>query len=112
MAINPWLGLATLLSWAIVAAFSRYASLASIVAAAFGPFYQALIWGLEPLLLALGLISLLLIWRHEGNIKKLLAGTESKIGHKASGALVPPAPGSPKPAPKPAPKHHPTHRNH
>ena len=112
MAVNPWLGLATLLSWAIVAAFSRYASLASIVAAAFAPFYQALIWGLEPALLALGLMSLLLIWRHEGNIKKLLAGNESKIGHKAGGAVVPPAPGSPKPAPKPAPKHHPTHRHH
>ena len=112
MAVNPWLGLATLLSWAIVAAFSRYASLASIVAAAFAPFYLALIWGLEPTLLALGLMSLLLIWRHEGNIKKLLAGTESKIGHKASGAAVSPAPQSPKPGPKPGPKHHPTHRHH
>ena len=77
LAINPWLGLATLLSWAIIAAFSRYASLASITAAAFAPFYQALIWGLEPALLAIALMSLLLVWRHEGNIKKLLAGTES-----------------------------------
>jgi acyl phosphate:glycerol-3-phosphate acyltransferase len=25
----------------------------------------------------------LLVWRHQGNIKKLLAGTESKIGQKA-----------------------------
>jgi len=28
-------------------------------------------------------MSLLLIWRHEGNIRKLLAGTESKIGQKS-----------------------------
>ena len=104
LAINPWLGLATLLSWAIIAAFSRYASLASIVAAAFAPFYQALIWGLEPALLAFVLMSLLLVWRHEGNIKKLLAGTESRIGHKAAGKVAAPAP--------PAPKHHPTHRHH
>jgi glycerol-3-phosphate acyltransferase PlsY len=84
MAINPWLGMATLLSFGLIVAFSRYVSLASIVAAAFAPFYQALIWGLEPALLAIGMMSLLLIWRHEGNIKKLLAGTENKLGQKAA----------------------------
>jgi glycerol-3-phosphate acyltransferase PlsY len=63
-------------------AFTRYVSLGAIVAAAFAPFYQVLIWGPEPLVLALAVMSLLLIWRHEGNIKKLLAGTESKLGQK------------------------------
>ena len=90
IAINPWLGLATLLSFAIIVAFSRYVSLASIVAAAFAPFYQALIWGVEPALLAIAVMSLLLIWRHEGNIKKLLAGTENKLGQKAAAAPSPP----------------------
>ena len=84
MAINPGLGLATLLSFAVIVAFSRYVSLASIVAAAFAPFYQALIWGVEPALLAIAAMSLLLIWRHEGNIRKLLAGTENKLGQKAA----------------------------
>ena len=88
IAINPWLGLATLLSFAIIVAFSRYVSLASIVAAAFAPFYQALIWGLEPGLLAIAAMSLILVWRHEANIKRLIAGTESKFGQKAA------APGS------------------
>jgi glycerol-3-phosphate acyltransferase PlsY len=83
LAINPWLGLATLLSWVIIAAFFRYSSLASLVAAVFAPFYQALIWGPDLSLLAIGVMSLLLIWRHEGNIKKLLAGTESRLGGKA-----------------------------
>ncbi len=91
MAINPYLGLAVLLSWVIMAVFFRYSSLASIVAAAFAPFYQALIWGVEPSLLAIAVMSLLLIWRHEGNIRKLLAGTESKLGHKAGAANVPSA---------------------
>ena len=90
MAINPWLGLATVLSFAIIVAFSRYVSLASIIAAAFAPFYQALIWGPEPALLAIAAMSLLLIWRHEGNIKKLLAGSENKLGQKAQAA--PPGP--------------------
>ena len=84
MAINPALGLCVVASWALMAAFFRYASLASLTAALFAPFYQALIWGLEPSILAIAVMSLLLIWRHEGNIKKLLAGTESKLGGPAT----------------------------
>ncbi len=83
MAINPWLGLATLLSWLIIAAFLRYSSLASIVAALFAPFYQLLIWGVTPAILPITVMSLLLVWRHEGNVRKLLAGTESRLGRKA-----------------------------
>ena len=44
LAFNPWLGLATLATWVIIALFFRYSSLASIVAAVFAPFYQLLIW--------------------------------------------------------------------
>ncbi|MBX3603110.1 MAG: glycerol-3-phosphate 1-O-acyltransferase PlsY [Rubrivivax sp.] len=99
MALNPWLGVATLVSWVLIAAFFRYSSLASLVAAAFAPFYQALIWGAEPAIVAIIAMSLLLVWRHEGNIRKLLAGTESRIGQKA-GAAPPPA------APPRAPHHH------
>jgi glycerol-3-phosphate acyltransferase PlsY len=97
MALNPWLGAATLATWVIIAAFFRYSSLASIVAAVFAPFYQALIWGIEPSILALIGMSLLLVWRHEGNIRKLLAGTESRLGQKptagaaAAAAHHPPA---------------------
>jgi len=94
MAVNPGLGLCTLASFAIILVFSRYVSLASIVAAVFAPFYQALIWGAEPSILAVAVMSLLLVWRHEGNIRKLLAGTESKLGEKPppQGALPQPAP--------------------
>ncbi len=90
MAINPLLGLCTLASFALVVAFSRHVSLGAIVAAVFAPFYQALIWGPEPLIAAIAAMGLLLIWRHEGNIKKLLAGTESKIGQKV--VALPPGP--------------------
>jgi acyl phosphate:glycerol-3-phosphate acyltransferase len=94
MGLNPWLGAATLVSWLIIAAFFRYASLASLVAAAFAPFYQALIWGVEPALIAVVAMSLLLIWRHEGNIRKLLAGKESRLGERAVPVPVQPAPRS------------------
>ena len=83
-AINPLLGVFTLLSWVLMAAFFRYSSLASLTAAVFAPFYQALIWGPETSTLAIAVMSLLLVWRHEGNIRKLLAGTESKLGAKAA----------------------------
>jgi glycerol-3-phosphate acyltransferase PlsY len=80
---QPLAGPATLLTWLIVAAFFRYSSLASLVSAVFAPFYQALIWGMEPGILAIIGMSLLLVWRHQANISKLLAGTESKLGQKA-----------------------------
>jgi acyl phosphate:glycerol-3-phosphate acyltransferase len=90
MAFNPVLALATLASFALILYFSRYVSLASIVAAVFAPFYQALIWGPSAALLPLIVMSLLLVWRHEGNIRKLLAGSENKFGQKAGAAHVSP----------------------
>ena len=94
LGLNPWLGLATLATWAIVAAFMRYASLASIVAAVFAPFYQLLIWGGGPTALAVTLMGLLLVWRHSANIRKLLDGKESRIGQKAAPAPVRASPAS------------------
>ena len=87
--LNPWLGLATLATWLIIAAFSRYSSLAAIVAAVFAPFYQLLIWGGGPAAVAVMLMGGLLVWRHRANIRKLLKGTESRLGHKAAGAVPP-----------------------
>ena len=80
LALNPHLGLATLASWVIVAVFMRYSSLASLVAAVFAPFYQLLIWGGGDAMLAILPMSLLLVWRHAANIRRLLDGTESRIG--------------------------------
>ena len=86
LGLNPWLGLATLGTWVIIAAFFRYASLASMVAAVFAPFYQLLIWGGGPTALAVTVMGLLLLWRHSANMRKLLDGKESRIGQKAAPA--------------------------
>lgn len=83
LALNPLLGLATLASWVLMAAFFRYSSLAALVAAAFAPFFQMLVWGLQPAMVCIVPMSLLLVWRHGANIRKLLDGTESKIGLKS-----------------------------
>lgn len=82
LAINPWLGLATLASWIIIAVFFRISSLAAIVAAAFAPLCTLWWFGLSPFTFSVLGICLLLIWRHGGNIKKLLSGEESRIGQK------------------------------
>jgi len=86
LGLNPWLGLATLATWIIIAAFTRYSSLAALVSAVFAPFYQVLIWGGGPIAVAVFVMGALLVWRHSANIQKLLNGTESKLGQKSAGA--------------------------
>ncbi len=85
--VNALLGLAVALSWLMVALFFRYSSLAALVAAVFAPAYYAfggdVAWPYEqPLLGALIVMGLLLVWRHLDNINRLVAGTESKLGAK------------------------------
>ena len=82
LALSPWLGLATLSTWIVVAVFLRYSSLASLVAAVFAPAFYLLLVGADGVLLALAVMSALLVWRHRGNIANLMAGTEGRIGQK------------------------------
>ena len=98
--LNPMLGLATLLTWAIVAFFTRYSSLAAIASAVFAPFYQLLIWDAGPTAMAAVVMGLLLVWRHSANIAKLIAGTESRLGQRvqASSTLTADTTGRPKSA--------------
>jgi acyl phosphate:glycerol-3-phosphate acyltransferase len=82
LAINPFLGLATLCTWAAVAVFFRFSSAAALAAAVFAPFYYTLLFGLNIVGLAIVAIGVLLLWRHRSNIKQLLAGTEPRLGAK------------------------------
>ena len=86
--IHPLLGVATGLTWLIIAYFFRYSSLAALVAAVFTPVYYLLCdgvaWRSEPAVtVALGLIAGLLLWRHRANIGRLINDTEPKIGAKS-----------------------------
>jgi glycerol-3-phosphate acyltransferase PlsY len=86
LALNPWLALATGVTWAIIAGFFRFASLASIVAAVFAAFYSAFGWGFDERFLAIVVIAGLVVYRHRANISNLLAGKERRIGQKAPDA--------------------------
>ena len=79
------LGVATGLTWLIIAFFFRYSSLASLVAAVFAPvFYllgDRLAWyAARPIAVALFAMALLLAWRHRLNIQRLMEGKESRLG--------------------------------
>lgn len=87
LGFNPWLGLAALATWAIIAFFFRYSSLASIVTALFAPAYYLfgnhVTWDAPGVMvLSLAVMGILLVWRHAENINRLLAGKESKLGAK------------------------------
>src|SRR5438477_7136354 len=76
------IGLGTLATWVVIAFFLRYSSLAALVAAAFAPFAVALVLGVNTFFVMVCVISALLVWRHQENISRLIAGTESRIGGK------------------------------
>ena len=85
--IDVLLGIAALATWAIIAFFFRYSSLASLVTAAFVPvFYlmgNRIQWYAErPVLLVFFVMAVLLGYRHRENINRLLEGKESKLGAK------------------------------
>ena len=87
LGFEPWLGLAAVLTWAIVAFFMRYSSLASIVTAVFAPVFYLFGGGIAwdapgGMVLSLAVMGVLLVWRHAENINRLLAGKESKLGAK------------------------------
>ncbi|MEX0838568.1 MAG: glycerol-3-phosphate 1-O-acyltransferase PlsY [Parvibaculum sp.] len=78
-------GLLFCATWALVAAISRYSSLSALVGALLTPIYLA--WLDQWHLVGLGVLLAALIYiAHRDNIRRLLAGTESRIGKKESGA--------------------------
>jgi acyl phosphate:glycerol-3-phosphate acyltransferase len=87
LALNPWLALATAITWVIVAFFFRYSSLASIAGAVFAAFYSAFGWGFDERFVALVVIAGFIVFRHRANISNLLAGKERRIGQKAHEAV-------------------------
>lgn len=86
LGISPWLGLGALAVWLLVAFSLRYSSLAALTAALAAPIIAWWLGFGTPTLVAVVVMSLLLIWRHAGNIQRLLQGKESRIGEKKPNA--------------------------
>ena len=79
---DGWLGLGTIATFAILVAFFRYVSLASMVAAVFAVLFSWFIQRDIVLTAAVAVMAALLVWRHRENIQRLVKGTESKLGQK------------------------------
>lgn len=79
LGLDIWLGLGTLVTWLVAFFCFRYSSLAGLIAALFAPFYAALMWGTaNPVVWAICGMSVLLIIRHQQNIRNLIAGKETR----------------------------------
>jgi glycerol-3-phosphate acyltransferase PlsY len=76
LALNLWLGLSTLATWLVIAFISRISSLAALIAAVLAPLFAFYIFGWDSRSFAVLVLSLLIIWRHQSNIRNLIAGTE------------------------------------
>lgn len=94
LGISGWLGLATAVTWLLIALFFRYSSLAALVAAVFAPVYYLLVDGVVwqadgHIAAAMVVMSMLLIWRHKDNIQRLLQGKEARLGKSKTGSAPP-----------------------
>lgn len=80
LAMAPYLGVAVLATWMVVAGVSRYSSLAALVASVIAPGYAWVLSGDRGVIGAVALMAVLLVWRHRANIRRLVAGEEGRIG--------------------------------
>jgi acyl phosphate:glycerol-3-phosphate acyltransferase len=79
---NGWVALICAAAWLITALITRYSSLAALLAAVAAPIATAWLNVGTEALIATTVMSAILIIRHRDNIKRLLAGTEGKLGAK------------------------------
>ncbi|HWY77247.1 MAG TPA: glycerol-3-phosphate 1-O-acyltransferase PlsY [Verrucomicrobiae bacterium] len=70
-------------TWIIVCIWTRYVSVASIAASAILPFGTWIAGYSYRLIIFTALMAVLAIYKHKGNIQRLLHGTENKLGKKS-----------------------------
>ena len=81
LALGWQAGLAACATWLAVAAIARISSLAALVAAVLSPLWLWLLGPAQASALAL-LLAALILWRHKANIRRLIQGTEPRIGRR------------------------------
>lgn len=87
LGVSPWLAFVAASSWLVLAYASRFSSLASVIVAVLAPMYYLMgakvLWPLHPpIAIAIVVIAVVLLFRHQQNIARLLQGKESRIGEK------------------------------
>lgn len=79
LGLSWWVGGAVILTWLIIALLTRYSSLAALSAAFLAPLYLHWIGAPAEFMLVGVIMTTFLLWRHQGNIRNLLSGTEARI---------------------------------
>ena len=74
------LGVCFVSIWLLMALLFRYSSLSALTAAILAPLYTLWLYPGWPFAAVNSLMAVLLLWRHQSNIKDLLEGKEDKIG--------------------------------
>ncbi len=77
-------GLAALAVWGVTAAISRYSSLSALVSILIAPLLLYINTRSAETAGVTALMCLLVYWRHRANIRRLLNGTEARIGRKST----------------------------
>ena len=77
---NLYIALTCLGAWLLVVLVTRYSSAAALAAALVAPIITAFVSGSTVTTLVVLVIAMILVWRHSANIRRLLAGTEGKVG--------------------------------
>ena len=86
-ALNIYLAAGAAATWIVIVVFFRISSLAALVAAVFAPFFTLILFNAHhPYFCGVAAIALLLVWRHQTNIRNIFAGTERRIGQDSTGA--------------------------
>ncbi len=80
LALSWQMGLIVAIVWVITVLIWRISSLGAIVAAALAPFLAMHFFGNHVFTAAVVALTVFVLWRHRGNVQKLLAGSEGKIG--------------------------------
>ncbi|HEX2147211.1 MAG TPA: glycerol-3-phosphate 1-O-acyltransferase PlsY [Pseudorhizobium sp.] len=81
LGVDPFWVLLFAAVWLAVAFISKYSSLSALVATLVIPVALWIV-GEDKMALVMAIMTAVSWWRHETNIKRLLAGTEGKIGQK------------------------------
>ena len=81
-ALVPWALLTILSIWIVLFAVTRYVSIGSLAAAASLPFATWVFYQNWTLSLVTGAMGVLAIYKHRGNIQRLLNGTEPRFARK------------------------------
>lgn len=83
LGLAPAVAFAMVLTWLSMAVLFRYSSLSALITALLAPLYTFWLTGEPVYVVAIAGMSIISIWRHRGNLQRLLSGTEKKIGARS-----------------------------